>query len=82
MYTCTELAAPPPTPILYTGPPNFTICMPFSGRSFSVILESIKPNPQLNIIGLIHSRRSLVTGSTSPKVLANPANTGSPNLFP
>lgn len=39
--TCTEEAAPPPTPILYTGPPIFTTSIPDQRQQQRVICESL-----------------------------------------
>eukprot|EP00962_Isochrysis_galbana_P051945 scaffold23365_cov115-Isochrysis_galbana.AAC.3 len=74
-------AAPPPTPIRYAGPPTLTTHMPASGLPLSACTAGICPSPAENIIGLSHSRRSPL-GSSSPKVRAKPATTGSPNLLP
>lgn len=52
-----------------------------SGHSASVCCQVHSREQHLNIMGLIHSRRSPL-GSRMPKVRVYPASTGSPNLLP
>mmetsp|Transcript_7001 Transcript_7001/g.16332 ORF Transcript_7001/g.16332 Transcript_7001/m.16332 type:complete len:385 (-) Transcript_7001:1155-2309(-) len=75
------LAAPPPMPIRYAGPPTLTTHMPGSGSPLSACTAGIWPRPAENMIGLSHSRLS-PAGVRCPKVRAKPHSTGSPNLLP
>lgn len=61
----TELAAPPPIPMRYAGPPTLTTSIPTSGGFFLWCARSIWPKPPENMMGLIHSRRSPL-GSRAP----------------
>ena len=46
-----ELAAPPPIPIRYAGPPSFTTHIPFSGAPFVTWPAAIWPRPAENMMG-------------------------------
>ena len=75
--TSMEEAAPPPTPILYTGPPTFTMFMPTEATSLWTCFEDSDPIPALNMIGLIHSRLSTTVALSPPPPPPPP-----PLLFP
>ena len=70
-------AAPPPMPIRNAGPPSLTHSMPTSGVPFARCAGNIVPTPPENMIGLIHSRRSLF-GRTIPNERVYPCTVPTP----